>query len=147
MRQSDHSSHPNPIYNLLHRRIRAIAEELVELSQRYEFSQPKDYTEIIRRLGELLSLAQKMRSEYHHPLLDFRHYLENTMMTYPDEWNQHSSIRLSEAISLLSNPLLAEQFSHTQSSQMLITHFLRFFTDETKPGRPFFFRLVELRKL
>ena len=138
----------SPIYNLFHQEIKACAEHLLEMSQNKELSLEKDAGHVLSRLLELHQFASKVRAdEHYHPLSELKHYLENTMLRYQDELSRLQSMRLSEAISLLGVPSPADIKFKPAIVRSLTHYFVRHFLEESKPGRPLFRKLSEIKKL
>ncbi|MGC1878363.1 MAG: hypothetical protein WA347_04250 [Rhabdochlamydiaceae bacterium] len=141
-------SNRSPIYDMLHQEIKACADQLLEMSQKQEFSPEKDAEHVLERLNELHKFASKVRSdERYHPLSELKHYLENTMLRYQDEQNQLLSMRLSEAISLLGIPTQTEVKFKPSIVRSLMNHFLSHFREDAKPGRPLFRKLLEIKRI
>jgi hypothetical protein len=141
-------SNHSPIYNLLHQEIKACADHLLEMSQKKELSAEKDSGHILERLNELHQFASKVRSdERYHPLSELKKYLENTMLRYHDQQNRFLSMRLSEAISLLAIPSQTEIKFKPEIVRSLLDHLLNHFRENSKPGRPLFRKLVEIKKI
>ncbi len=138
----------SPIYNLLHQEIKACAEHLLEMSQDKELSLEKGAEHILNRLLELHQFASKVRAdEHYHPLSELKHYLENTMLRYQDDQNRLQTMRLSEAISLLGIPSPSDIKFKPSIVRSLTSYFVRHFLEESKPGRPLFRKLSEIRKI
>jgi hypothetical protein len=83
--------------------------------------------------------------EHYNPLAELKKYLETTMLRYKDEQNQVQSMRLSEVISLLGTP--NDLDFKPSIIQSLTRFFLHHFREESKPGRPLFRKLAEIKKL
>ncbi len=141
-------SNRSPIYDLLHQEIKACAGHLLEMSQKKELSVEEDSEHILERLNELHHFASKVRSdERYHPLSELKKYLENTMIRFQDEQNRLLSMRLSEAVSLLGIPTQTEIKFKPEIVRSLMDYFFRHFRENSKPGRPLFRKLVEIKKI
>ncbi len=135
-----------PIYSLLHQEIKACATHLLELSQKEGLCPDKDAEHVLKRLLELHQFAIKVRSdEHYHPLIDLKHYLENTMLGFHDNHDRLQSIRLSEAMFLLGEiPEKQAQFNPS-NVQSLTEDFLKHFLKDCKPGYSLFKKLSEIQ--
>jgi replicative superfamily II helicase len=137
----------SPIYSMLHQEIKACADQLLEMSQKQEFSPEKDAEHVLERLNELHQFSSKIRSdERYHPLSELKRYLENTMLCYQDEQNQLLSMRLSEVLSLLGTTQTEVKFKPS-IVRSLMNHFISHFREDTKPGRPLFRKLLEIKRI
>ncbi len=143
-----------PFYDLLHHEIKACTDHLLETCLAPHFSFERDSIHILGRLTELHQFSKKILNEEHyHPLASFRHYLENTMLSYQDAENHHHSIRLSEAIEILALPHFQEmcntQFPETGTlmCKSLHKHCIEHCLEEIKPGKDLFKTLLAIKSV
>lgn len=137
-----------PIYNLLHQEIRTCADHLLEMSQEKEFSLEKNTKQVLERMLELHGFASRVRTDaYYKPLCDLKKYLENTMLRYQDEQHRLQTMRLSEAIALIGIPSPTDMKFKPSILRSLIHFFVRHFLEDTKPGRPLYRKLTEIKKI
>ena len=128
----------SPIYNLLHQEIKACASYLLSKKFTPEHA--------ISKLYELHQFASRVHDDARYiPLFALKKYLETTMLCYQDEENKLQSIRLSEVVSLLGVP--SEIKFKPSIVQSINDFFLDHFLKESKPGRPLFRKLTELKKI
>lgn len=138
----------SPIYNLFHQEIKACVEHLLEMSQRPDPLKEQDGEQICGRLNELHQFSLKVRSEEHYyPLRELKDYLENTMLGYQDDRKQLQTIRLSEAISLLTTPPEPPIKFLPSMVRSLTRHLIRHVLEEAKPGRPLFRKLNDIKRV
>ena len=138
----------SPIYDLLHQEIKTCADHLLEISQKQECSLEKDGEHILGRLNELHQFAIKIRSdEHYHPLSELKKYMESTMLGYQDDQKRLLTMRLSEAVSLLGTPPEPGIEFKPSIVRSLKSHLVAHFLKEAKPGRPFFRKLNEIKKI
>ncbi len=140
--------HHSPIYDLLHQEIKACANHLLEMSQKQQFSEEKDAEHVLGRLHELLQFSLKIRSdEHYHPLSELKDYLENTMLGYQDDQKRLLTMRLSEAVFLLGTPPEPPIEFKASMVRSLTKYLVRHFLEESKPGRPLFRKLQDIKKI
>lgn len=110
---------------LLHhiQEIRASAENLLELAGRPYFSLSDDADLILDHLHNLHRHSKNLNLQNtYHPVLDLKHYLETTTITYQEKSYQNICIPLDKAIAALSrsadhripSPLLKAVIDHVR---------------------------------
>lgn len=134
----------SPIYDLLHQEIRECASHLLKIG--HDKASEKSAKAMMSKLLELHQFASRVhQDERYLPLVELKMYLEQTMLCYQDDENLTQSMRLSEAIALLSTPVDMKFKPSIVSS--LTQFFVRHFLKESKPGRPLHRKLSEIKKI